>query len=254
MTSPQPANDSVAGVPAGIKSPRHVAIIMDGNGRWAKAQGKKRSAGHEAGVEALRRTVEAAGDLGLESLTVYAFSTENWSRPALEVNFLMTLLKLYVKRDVARLNRAGVRVRMIGRRDNLPDDILKLIVDAEKTTESNSKLNLNIAFNYGGRQEILHAVQQVAGRVAAGELAADAITDEDFSRQVYTAGQPDPDLIIRTSGELRLSNFLLWQAAYAELLFLEVLWPDFDRQHLEDAIEQFRARDRRYGGVNSSTT
>ena len=251
MTSPQPANESVAGAPAGIVNPRHVAIIMDGNGRWAKSRGKNRSSGHEAGVEALRRTVEAAGDLRLECLTVYAFSTENWSRPAFEVNFLMTLLKLYVKRDVARLNKAGVRVRMIGRRDNLPDDILKLILDAEKTTEGNSKLNLNIAFNYGGRQEILSAVQRVAVEISEGRLAPGEITEQELSRLVYTAGQPDPDLIIRTSGEYRLSNFLLWQAAYAELLFLDVLWPDFDRQHLEQAIEQFRSRDRRYGGVNS---
>ena len=227
---------------------------MDGNGRWAEQRGKNRSSGHEAGVEALRRTVEAAGDLGLECLTVYAFSTENWSRPALEVNFLMTLLKLYVRRDVARLNREGVRVRMIGRRDNLPDDILKLILDAEKTTEGNSKLNLNIAFNYGGRQEIISAVQSLATQVAEGTLSADDITEQDVSRHVYTAGQPDPDLIIRTSGEFRLSNFLLWQAAYAELLFLDVLWPDFDRQHLEQAISQFRSRDRRFGGITSGST
>ena len=231
-----------------------MAIIMDGNGRWAKSRGKNRSSGHEAGVEALRRTVEAAGELGLKYLTVYAFSTENWSRPALEVNFLMTLLKLYVKRDVARLNREGVRVRMIGRRDNLPDDILKLICDAEKTTETNSKLNLNIAFNYGSRQEILNAVRNVAARVADGTLAAEDITEQDVSNHVYTAGQPDPDLIIRTSGEYRLSNFLLWQAAYAELLFLDVLWPDFDRQHLQQAIAQFRSRDRRFGGVTSGST
>ena len=224
---------------------------MDGNGRWAKSRGKNRSSGHEAGVEALRRTVEAAGDLGLECLTVYAFSTENWSRPALEVNFLMTLLKLYVKRDVARLNREGVRVRMIGRRDNLPDDILKLILDAEKTTAANSKLNLNIAFNYGGRQEILNAVKQIATRITEGSLSADEISEQDISANVYTAGQPDPDLIIRTSGEYRLSNFLLWQSAYAELLFLDVLWPDFDRHHLESAISQYRSRERRFGGVTS---
>ena len=241
-------------MPAGEQGPRHVAVIMDGNGRWAKRQGKKRSLGHEAGVEALRRTVEAAGDLGLESLTVYAFSTENWSRPALEVNFLMTLLKLYVKRDVARLNRAGVRVRMIGRRDDLPDDILKLILDAEKTTENNSKLNLNIAFNYGGRQEILSAVQKIASQVVVGNLAPEDITEQDLSIHVYTAGQPDPDLIIRTSGEYRLSNFLLWQSAYAELLFLDVLWPDFERRHLEEAIAEFRSRERRFGGVSSGST
>ncbi len=253
MTAPQPANHGVAGSPAGEQGPRHVAIIMDGNGRWAKRQGKNRSLGHEAGVEALRRTVEAAGDLGLDCLTVYAFSTENWSRPALEVNFLMTLLKLYVKRDVARLNKAGVRVRMIGRRDDLPADILKLIVDAEKTTETNSELNLNIAFNYGGRQEILNTIQEIAARVVDGSLPLESVNEEEVSRHVYTAGQPDPDLIIRTSGESRLSNFLLWQAAYAELLFLDVLWPDFERRHLEAAIADFRSRDRRFGGVTNGS-
>lgn len=224
---------------------------MDGNGRWAKRQGKNRSSGHEAGVEALRRTVEAAGDLGLESLTVYAFSTENWTRPALEVNFLMTLLKLYVKRDVARLNKEGVRVRMIGRRDNLSSDILKLIVDAEEKTIANTKLNLNIAFNYGGRQEIVEAVQKLGERIQAGEISPSEIGEHDVSAAVYTAGQPDPDLIIRTSGEYRLSNFLLWQAAYAELLFMDVLWPDFNKTHLVEAFEAFRARDRRFGAVSS---
>ena len=232
--------------------PRHVAVIMDGNGRWAKRRGKNRSSGHEAGVEALRRAVEAAGALGLESLTVYAFSTENWTRPAFEVNFLMALLKMYVKSDVARLKREGVRVRMIGRRDDLPDDILKLILDAEQSTSGNSKLNLNIAFNYGGRQEIVGAVQRLAAKVADGSLAPDSITEQDISNHVYMADQPEPDLIIRTSGEFRLSNFLLWQSAYAELLFLDVLWPDFDREHLEQAIAEFRSRDRRFGAITQS--
>ena len=234
--------------------PRHVAVIMDGNGRWATQRGKPRSKGHEAGVEALRRAVEAAGDLGLEYLTVYAFSTENWSRPEREVNFLMTLLKLYVKRDVARLNREGVRVRMIGNRSNLGPDILNLILDAERKTEANQRLNLNIAFNYGSREEILSAARMIAESVEAGKLTASEVDETLFSRFLYTNTQPDPDLIIRTSGEQRLSNFLLWQGAYAELLFMDVLWPDFGREHLEAAIEAYRRRERRFGGVEAGST
>jgi len=223
---------------------------MDGNGRWAKRQGKGRSKGHEAGVEALRRTVEAAGDLGVDYLTVYAFSTENWARPQKEVNFLMTLLKLYVTRDVARLDRAGVKVQMIGQRDNLDGDILKLIVGAEERTKTNTKLHLNIAFNYGGRSEIISAIRRIAEAIEAGSLSSQQISEDAFSEFTQTAGQPDPDLIIRTSGEARLSNFLLWQSAYSELLFLDVLWPDFERSHLEEAIANFHARDRRYGAVS----
>lgn len=234
--------------------PRHVAVIMDGNGRWATQRGKPRSKGHEAGVEALRRAVEAAGDLGLEYLTVYAFSTENWSRPEREVNFLMTLLKLYVKRDVARLNREGVRVRMIGNRSNLGPDILNLILDAERKTEANQRLNLNIAFNYGSREEILSAARLIAESIEAGKLTASEVDETLFSRFLYTNTQPDPDLIIRTSGEQRLSNFLLWQGAYAELLFMDVLWPDFGREHLEAAIEAYRRRERRFGGVEAGST
>ena len=224
---------------------------MDGNGRWAKKRGKARSKGHEAGVEALRRTVEAAGDLGLRHLTVYAFSTENWTRPAREINFLMSLLRLYVQRDVARLDREGVRVRMIGRRDDLTPDILKLISNAEDRTKGNDALNLNIAFNYGGRAEIIHAAKSLAADCASGVLQPDDITDEMLSDRVFTAGQPDPDLIIRTSGEIRLSNFLLWQSAYAELLFLDIFWPEFGRAHLKHAIEVFNNRSRRYGGLST---
>lgn len=249
-----PAKDTMASAdPAGGIGPRHIAIIMDGNGRWAKEQGKPRSKGHEQGVEALRRTVEAAGDLGLDCLTVYAFSTENWTRPAQEVNFLMTLLKLYVKRDVGRLRRAGVRIRMIGQRDNLPDDLLQLIKSAEAQTESNSKLNLNIAFNYGGREEILNATRQIAKKVSSGGLSPEQISEEVFSQFVYTRELSDPDLIIRTSGETRLSNFLLWQSAYSELLFLDIFWPEFDAKHLKAAIEEYRTRDRRFGAVKTGS-
>lgn len=250
MTSVLPASEPDTHRADG-SAPSHVAIIMDGNGRWARQQNKGRSKGHEAGVEALRRTVEAAGDLGVEYLTVYAFSTENWSRPKKEVNFLLALLKMYVTRDVARLDRAGVKVRMIGRRDNLDDDILKLITSAEDKTKLNSKLTLNIAFNYGGRSEIVQAVKLISQQVKAGDMTAEQITEDTFSGFVQTAGQPDPDLIIRTSGEARLSNFLMWQSAYSELLFLDVLWPDFGRSHLEQAIETYNTRDRRYGAITS---
>lgn len=251
MSSVSPAKENAAGLGSSIDAPRHIAIIMDGNGRWAQQRGKPRSMGHEAGVEALRRTVEAAGDLGLEYLTVYAFSTENWSRPDREVNFLMTLLKLYVKRDVAKLNREGVKVRMIGARDNLAPDILRLIEDAESLTANNQKLTLNIAFNYGARQEIINAAQMLAQRCLDGDLMPEQISSNDFETCLYTGGQPDPDLIIRTSGEHRLSNFLLWQSAYSELLFLDILWPEFESKHLDAAIDAFKARDRRYGAVKA---
>ena len=223
---------------------------MDGNGRWAEKQGKVRSRGHEAGVDALRRTVQAAGDIGLEYLTVYAFSTENWSRPDKEVNFLMTLLKMYVNRDVARLNREGVRIRMIGRRDNLKPDILALIADAEKLTEHNSKLNLNIAFNYGGRDELVLAMQSLSKKIMTGELAPSDLSETIIGSELQTSDQPDPDLIIRTSGESRLSNFLLWQSAYSELLFMDVLWPDFGHSELSEAIANYMKRERRFGSVS----
>ncbi|TKT76964.1 isoprenyl transferase [Aquamicrobium sp. LC103] len=229
--------------------PAHIAIIMDGNGRWAKARGLPRAAGHRAGVEALRRTVRAAGDLGIEWLTVYAFSSENWSRPKSEVSDLMGLLKLFIRRDLAEIHQAGVRVRMIGERESLAADIRALVEEAEALTAQNTGMNLVIAFNYGARDEIARAAKELAKAAAAGTLDPAEITPESFGRFLDTRLIPDPDLIIRTSGELRLSNFLLWQGAYSELIFLPCYWPDFGSADLAGAIESFAGRERRYGGL-----
>jgi undecaprenyl diphosphate synthase len=233
--------------------PAHIAIIMDGNGRLAKARGLPRAAGHRAGVEALRRTVRAAGDFGVEWLTVYAFSSENWSRPKAEVNDLMGLLKTFIRRDLNELHRAGVRVRMIGAREGLADDIRALVDEAEALTVANRGMNLVIAFNYGGRDEIARAARQVAEAVAAGALDPAEITPEAFARFLDTHLIPDPDLVIRTSGEQRLSNFLPWQSAYSELMFMDCYWPDFGTAELAEAIKCFSGRERRFGGVLART-
>lgn len=228
-----------------MTKPAHIAIIMDGNGRWAKARGLPRSAGHRAGVEALRRTVRLVGDMRIPWLTVYAFSSENWSRPVAEVTDLMGLLKIFIRRDLAELHQNGVKVHVIGERANLAPDIRKLLEEAEALTRANTSMNLVIAFNYGGRDEIVRAVR----RLAEEGLSTADITAESFANRLDTAGMPDPDLVIRTSGEQRLSNFLLWQAAYAELVFLPCYWPDFSVADLIQAVDVFAARDRRFGGV-----
>lgn len=229
--------------------PRHVAIIMDGNGRWAKARGLPRSAGHERGVEALRRTVEAAGDLGIRYLTVFSFSTENWRRPLAEVNTLFGLLRAYIRRDLARLKENGVRVRVAGTRDSLPDDLKELVERAERETLGNSRFHLTVAFNYGGREELTRAARHLAEQVADGSLSPDEITETKLMSALDTAEIPDPDLLIRTSGERRISNFLLWQCAYSELVFLDVLWPDFGEAELRAAVEEYSRRERRFGAV-----
>jgi undecaprenyl diphosphate synthase len=229
--------------------PVHVGIIMDGNGRWALNRGLPRIEGHRRGVEALRVTVRAAIEFGLQYLTVYSFSAENWSRPVEEVSDLMGLLKRFIRSDLAELQSAGVKIKVIGNRANLNPDILALLQEAEAATCANTRLTLVVAFNYGSRQEIAAAARLMAAKVAAG-LIDPAEIDEDFMAQhLGTAGIPDPDLIIRTSGEQRLSNFLMWQAAYSEFVFLSIHWPDFDRQALADALTQFSARERRFGGV-----
>jgi undecaprenyl diphosphate synthase len=233
--------------------PRHVAIIMDGNGRWAQNRSRPRSFGHREGVEALRRTVEIIGDYGVKYLTVYGFSTENWRRPPEEVDALLELLRHYVGRDLERLERDGVNVRIVGERFGLAPDIADIIDRAQQRTLGNSKLYLTIAFNYGARAEILRAVRAIAEQAAA-DGQAPVIDEAAFAARLDTAGAPDPDLVIRTSGEQRMSNFLLWQAAYAELLFLDVLWPDFDRAALEQAIDTYRRRDRRFGGAARDAT
>ena len=234
-----------------MTTPAHVAIIMDGNGRWAKARGLPRLAGHRAGVEALRQTVRAAGEMGISWLTVYAFSSENWSRPKSEVNDLMGLLKLFIRRDLAELHHNGVRVRIIGDRSGLEGDIKGLLEEAETLTRNNTALNLVIAFNYGSRDEIVRAARKLAEAAAAGDVKPETVTAEAFAALLDTADIPDPDLVIRTSGELRLSNFLLWQAAYSEFVFLPCFWPDFGPAHLAEAVQAFAARERRFGGVTA---
>jgi undecaprenyl diphosphate synthase len=229
--------------------PRHVAIIMDGNGRWANERGLPRTVGHSKGVEAVRRTVEAAGDAGIEFLTLFAFSSENWSRPQEEVSVLMGLLRRFIRRDLAELHRSNVRIRVIGERDGLQGDILPLLLEAEETTGNNTGLTLIIAFNYGARDEIARAVRRLSVEVEAGRLKAADVTPDLISAHLDTAGIPDPDLIIRTSGEERLSNFLLWQAAYSEFVFVPQYWPDFNRELFYEAIRTFSARDRRFGGL-----
>ena len=235
----------------GIDAPVHVAVIMDGNGRWAAARGLPRGEGHRRGVEALRRTVRAAGDLGVKVLTIYSFSAENWSRPAAEIDDLMGLMKRFVRSDLADLNENGVRVRIIGDREGLDPEILSLLHEAEELTRANDKFTLIVAFNYGGRQEIARAARSLAVEAQAGGLDPAAIDAAAVEARLDTAGLPDPDLVIRTSGEQRLSNFLLWQAAYAELVFLPIHWPEFDRAALEDAIREYRRRERRFGGLTA---
>ncbi|HWF93907.1 MAG TPA: isoprenyl transferase [Xanthobacteraceae bacterium] len=233
--------------------PRHVAIIMDGNGRWAAARGLPRAEGHRRGVEALRRTVRAAGDLGIGILTIFSFSAENWSRPPSEIRELMGLLRRFIRNDLADLHRNGVQVRVIGERDDLAPDIKSLLEEAEALTEHNDKLTLVVAFNYGARQEIARAARRLAAEVAAGGVAVAEVTADKLATYLDAPDLPDPDLIIRTSGEQRLSNFLLWQAAYSELVFVPVYWPDFDRATLEQAIVEFRGRERRFGGLVAKT-
>jgi len=233
--------------------PRHVAIIMDGNGRWANKRGLPRTVGHSKGVEAVRETVHAAGEVGIKYLTLFAFSSENWTRPEAEVNDLLGLLRRFIRRDLAELHRENVRIRVIGERENLRGDILPLLLEAEDTTRLNTGLTLVIAFNYGSRDEITRAVAKLARDVEAGLLKASDIDAGKISQSLDTVGIPDPDLIIRTSGEERLSNFLLWQAAYSELVFLPDYWPDFDRNLFFDALKIFASRDRRFGGLSSKT-
>jgi undecaprenyl diphosphate synthase len=222
---------------------------MDGNGRWAKQRGLPRIMGHRRGVEAVRETVRAAGQCGIKYLTLFAFSSENWRRPETEVTDLLGLLKAFIRRDLADLHRENIRIRVIGDRKNLSADILSLLTEAEETTRNNTAFTLIIAFNYGGRDEIARAAASIARDVAAGILDISQINSEMITERLDTAGIPDPDLIIRTSGEERLSNFLLWQAAYAELMFIPDYWPDFDRQRLFAAVEQYMTRDRRFGGL-----
>jgi len=231
------------------RRPRHVGIIMDGNGRWAVARGLPRVEGHRRGVDALRKAIRTAGKFRIPYITIYAFSAENWRRPAEEVGFLMGLLRRFIRNDLAELHSSGVRVRVIGSRENLPDDILRLLQESEDLTQANRNMTLAVAFNYSGRQEIVNATRSLARKVASGEIDATDIDQAAISDHLTTAGMPDPDLVIRTSGEQRLSNFLLWQAAYAEFVFLPVNWPDFDEEAFRGALQEYARRDRRYGEI-----
>jgi len=228
--------------------PAHIAIIMDGNGRWAQARHRPRVFGHQAGVKTVRRIVEAASEIGVKCLTLYSFSTENWSRPKAEIAALFNLLREYVEQDLQTLHDRGVRIRILGSREGLKPDLLALINRVQSTTAENTDFELNIAFNYGGRDEFLRATKRA---IAAGHTE-DTLTSEVLESFLDTAGLPDPDLVIRTSGEKRISNFLLWQAAYAEFVFTDVLWPDFTRENLEECIDEYQRRDRRFGNLSAS--
>ncbi|PCJ71224.1 MAG: di-trans,poly-cis-decaprenylcistransferase [Rhodobiaceae bacterium] len=234
-------------VPVATKPPRHVAIVMDGNRRWAAKRHMPKKLGHRAGVDAVRNIVRAAGELGISYLTLFGFSSENWNRGPEEVSDLMGLLRLFIRRDLAELHQNGVQVQIIGGRAHLDPDIVSLIEEAEALTGNNTELHLTIAFNYGGQSEITTAVRRIAKKVEAGELRVEDITPETIEGHLDTAGIPHPDLVIRTSGEKRLSNFLLWQSAYSEFVFTDVLWPDFDKSTLEAAVHEYQARERRFG-------
>jgi len=233
----------------GRRMPGHVAIIMDGNGRWATKRGLARSAGHKKGVETVRDTIRHAIEFDIKYLTLFSFSSENWTRPENEVNALMGLLKLFIRRDLAELHRENIRVNIIGERENLPKDIGPLLEEAENLTAGNNGLELIIAFNYGSRNEITRAVQQLAIEVKNGDIGPDDIDCDLISARLDTSRFPDPDVIIRTSGEMRLSNFLMWQAAYTEFVFVDCHWPDFNRDEFARAVAIFQARDRRFGGI-----
>ena len=238
--------------PDSVAMPDHVAIIMDGNGRWATRRGLPRAFGHRRGVEALRESIRTLGDRRVPYVTLFAFSSENWARPAEEVGELMGLLRRFIRRDLAELHSNDVRVRVIGRRDGLPPDILALLTEAERLTAGNAGMTLCVAFNYGARDEIARATRAIALKVATGEIAADAVTEATVEAHLDTAGIPAPDLVIRTSGERRLSNFLLWQAAYAEFVFVPECWPDFDRAALDAALAEYAGRKRRFGGLGDA--
>lgn len=242
---PLPAPVDTAGVPL------HVAIIMDGNGRWAAARGLKRTAGHRRGAEAVKTAAEAAIRLGVSYLTLFGFSSENWGRPQWEVSDLMGLLRHYLQREVGFLQEHSIRMQVIGDRERLAPDIVRSIEMAEKATARNRRLTLTIALSYGGRAEICQAARRLAREVVAGRVDADRIDESAFASFLYTREMPDPDLVIRTSGERRISNFLLWQVAYAELLFIDTLWPDFSRHDFEQAIRDYCRRERRYGAVSA---
>jgi undecaprenyl diphosphate synthase len=238
-------------VASAAPTPVHVAIIMDGNGRWAKARGLPRVAGHRHGADAVRQALEGCGELGIRFLTLFGFSSENWKRPASEIDDLMGLLRHYLRGEIAELHAKGVRVRVIGDRTRLAPDIVALIGNAESMTRENSALHLTVALNYGGRAEIARAARALARQAREGRIDPEKVDETMVARHLYTADLPDPDLIIRTSGEQRVSNFLLWQSAYAEFVFIDTLWPDFTKRDLAEAVGEFQRRDRRFGAAGA---
>jgi undecaprenyl diphosphate synthase len=250
----EPAASVKTEMGAGLKIPRHLGVIMDGNGRWAKQRGKRRTEGHVEGVKSLRGLVEHCITYGVRYLTVFSFSSENWSRPPDEVSFIFNLLRRFVASDLQRLIRNNVQVRIIGAREGLDPSLVRLIEDVEAKTSANTGLTLIVAFNYGSKAEIVAAARHLAREVAAGRLDPDEIDEDRFGNALYTAGLPDPDVIIRTSGEQRLSNFLLWQAAYAEFVFVDEHWPDFDEASFLRVLEAFTQRDRRFGGIGAAAS
>ncbi|HMO52917.1 MAG TPA: polyprenyl diphosphate synthase [Tepidiformaceae bacterium] len=246
--APEPAAEHLGDLISplsGGRVPRHVAIIMDGNGRWATQRGLPRAAGHRAGTENIRRVIERFADHGVQALTIYAFSTENWNRPQKEVRTLIRLLRFFIRRELSNLHRNGIQLRMLGHIETLPDWLQKQVSDAIELTSSNDRMILNICFSYGGRDEIVMAVQ----RMIRDEVPASEVTEELFSRYVMTAGIPDPDLVIRTAGDQRISNFLLWQSAYSELYFTDTFWPDFGREDTDIALAEYGRRKRKFGGL-----
>jgi undecaprenyl diphosphate synthase len=231
------------------RRPRHIAIIMDGNGRWAERQNLPRVAGHQCGVESVRRTTEECARLKIEQLTLYCLSSENWKRPQTEINFLMHLLEQYMIEERATIMENNVRVRMLGRRSDIPDQVLRELDKTVELSSTNSGMWLNLAINYGGRAELVDAVRAIAARIQAGNLSPSDISESTLDENLYTAGAPDPDLLIRTAGEMRISNFLLWQISYSEIWVTDKCWPEFDESTLHDAVRAFATRNRRFGGL-----
>lgn len=249
MSEPSATVDDILRVPE-EKRPRHIAVIMDGNGRWARRQGLPRIEGHRHGVASVRRTVEECTRLGIHQLTLFCLSSENWKRPQLELDFLMRLLEQYMIEERTTIHEQNISASVIGRREGIPADVLREVDKTVEMSRDNTGMRLCLAINYGGRAEVVDAVRRIAERVEAGRLTPEEITEETLTANLYTAGMPDPDLLIRTAGEMRLSNFLLWQISYAEIWVTEACWPEFDRPHLHQAIRDFSARDRRFGGLN----
>lgn len=246
------ATQRVDQAPGTLRTPMHMGVTMDGNGRWASQRGRPRTDGHREGIKALKRLIEYAIRYGVPYLTVFSFSSENWRRPKEEVDFIFKLMKRFVETDLQELHRNNVRVRILGERDGLGPDLIAIIDRVEHVTVHNTGLNLNVAFNYGGKAEIAAAARELAREVAEGRMDVRDITEETLTRSLYTQDMPEPDLMLRTGGEQRFSNFLIWQAAYAELVFLDAYWPDFSESDFLQALEQFSARERRFGGVGGT--